>query len=50
MQNCRHVARLQLVRQSDVEIVRRAMSNERFEPSHQGRCLGNRALSASFKS
>jgi hypothetical protein len=49
MQNCRHMAQLQLARQSGVEIVRRSSSNGRFEPSHQGRCLGNHALSASFK-
>jgi hypothetical protein len=32
-----------------VEIVRRARSNGHFEPSHQGRRFGNRALLASFK-
>jgi hypothetical protein len=49
MQSCRHVAQLQLARQSSVEIMRRARSNGRFEPSHQRRRLGNRALSAFFK-
>jgi hypothetical protein len=43
------MARLQLVRRSGVEIVRRARSNGRFTPSHQGRRFGNRALPASFK-
>jgi hypothetical protein len=42
MQNRRHVVRLQLARRNGMEIVRRARSNRRFKPSHQGRRLENR--------